>query len=54
MKSLVYDNILTSVNIEFSVHMYKIGKNFRSVIFVETAKNLNEAHSSLLEVIWII
>ena len=38
IKSLAYDNILTKLNIEALVHMYNIGRNVRSVIFVETVK----------------
>ena len=39
IKSLAYDNILTQLNTEAFIHMYNIGRNVRSVIFVETAKN---------------
>ena len=39
IKSLAQDNILTKLNIETSVHMYNIGRNVRSVICVEIAKN---------------
>ena len=39
IKSFAYDNILTELNIEASVHMHNIGRNFRSGIFVETARN---------------
>ena len=39
IKSVAYYNILTRLNIQASVHMYNIGKNVRSAIFVETAKN---------------
>ena len=42
MKYLAYDNILTYLNIEVSVHMYNIGRNVGSVIFVKTAKNSND------------
>ena len=40
IKYLAYNNILT-LNIEVLVHMYKIGRNIRSVIFMETVKNSN-------------
>ena len=39
IKSLVYDNIWTWFNIEASVHVHNIGRNVRSVNFVETVKN---------------
>ena len=41
IKSLAYDNILTQLNTEASVHMYNISRNVRSLIFVETAKKLD-------------
>ena len=43
IKSLAYDNI------EASVHMYIIGRNVRSDIFVQTAKNLNTWYYTMYE-----
>ena len=46
IKSLAYNKILTSLNIEASIHMYNTGRNVRSVIFVESAKNSNFSYIS--------
>ena len=40
MKSLAYNSILTWLDIEALVHMYNIGRNVRSVIFVENCEKL--------------
>ena len=41
IKSSAYD-LLTQFNIEVLVHIYNIGRNVRSVIFVETSKKSND------------